>query len=147
MTVISKLFTGILKKFQFQYIFFKLKFSLTRDPMGVKISKRYSSYSCGYFSSKVFVNVFLDSPHKNCLYKFWKFKFNFKNRLKFNIVANEKISKLVNVPCDKLHKSSLLGFWHFKFKVFKKGLKFSLRFDFYSSYSYNSFLTKLWVQI
>ena len=41
-------------------------FSLTWDPMAVKISKRYS-YSYDSFSTKLFLPFPCDSPHKTCL--------------------------------------------------------------------------------
>ena len=69
-----------------------MKFSLTWDPMGVKISKRYSFYSFESFSTKLFLNVPCNNPHKTCFLEFWNFKFKlFKKRLKFNIVANGKM--------------------------------------------------------
>ncbi len=55
-------------------------------PMGVTISKSYSSYSYCSFSTKRFLNVPLDSPHK--CYRNLEIK---KKRLKFSTVANVKI--------------------------------------------------------
>ena len=59
--------------FKFQIFFKRLKFLLTWDPMGVKISKRYSSYSYYSFSTKLFQNVPCDSPHKSYI-GIWKFE-------------------------------------------------------------------------
>ena len=39
---------------KFEIFLKRLKFSLIWDPMGVKISKRYFSYSFGSFSTKIF---------------------------------------------------------------------------------------------
>ncbi len=75
----QNLFIGILKT---------LKFSLTWEPMAVKISNHYSSYSFDSFSTKLFLNVPCNSPHKTCFLEFWNLN---KKRLKFNIVANGKM--------------------------------------------------------
>ncbi len=38
--------------------------------MGVKISKGYSSYSYDSFSTKLFLNIPCNSPHKICVLEF-----------------------------------------------------------------------------
>ncbi len=45
-----------------------MKFSLTWDPMGVKFSKRYSSYNYdSFFLTKLYLNIPCGSPHKRTL--------------------------------------------------------------------------------
>ena len=41
---------------------------------GYNWAKRYSSYSYGSFSAKLFLKVPCDYPHKTCLLAFWNFK-------------------------------------------------------------------------
>ncbi len=48
-----------------------MKFTLTWDPMGVKISKRYFFYSFDSFLTKLFLNVPSNNPHKtSCFLEF-----------------------------------------------------------------------------
>ncbi len=56
--------------FKFQNFLKRLKFSFTWDPVGVKLSKCYSSYSFDSFSTKLFLNVPCSSPHKTCFLEF-----------------------------------------------------------------------------
>ncbi len=44
----------------------------------MKISKHYSSYSYNSFSTKLFLNVPCDSPHKSCFQNFFLLKFQFE---------------------------------------------------------------------
>ncbi len=48
--------------------------------MEVEISKRYSSYSYGCFSGKLFLNVPCDYPHNTYFLEFWNFKLKFKKK-------------------------------------------------------------------
>ena len=102
----------------------KMKFPLTWDPKGMKISKRYSSYSYNSFSTKIFMHVTFDSPHKRYLLEFWNFKlhFYFKDwmlaqwswgNLKLyssHCYYSFRTKLFVNVSCDRLAKSYLFGF-------------------------------------
>ncbi len=78
MTVLTKVACGKFEIWNFNFFSKKwLKFSSSLDPMGVKISKHYSSHSYDSFSTKLFLNVPCDSPHKSCLQEFWNLKFHF----------------------------------------------------------------------
>ncbi len=58
--------------FWFFYAYFS--FSLTWDPMGAKISKRYSSYKLQPKVFKLFLNFLPNHPHKTILGIFGNFK-------------------------------------------------------------------------
>ena len=51
------------------------QFSLTQDPMGMKISKRYSSFKLLLNYSKLLLKFLLSGPHKRTLLDFWNFEF------------------------------------------------------------------------
>ncbi len=54
-----------LKKTFFFLIFYEyFSFSLTWDPMGAKISKRYSTYKLQLMAFKLFLNFLPNGPHK-----------------------------------------------------------------------------------
>ncbi len=89
--------------------------------MGVKISKRYSPHSYDSFSTKRFLKIPCDSPHKVTYRNFEISKFksieifvnmgpigsgNFKTLvlLKF---CSFWTKRFLNVPCDSPHKSYL----------------------------------------
>ncbi len=60
----AQTFFSFLKKKKF-WIFYKyFSFSLTWDPMGAKISKRYSSYKSQPKVFKLFLNFLPNGPHK-----------------------------------------------------------------------------------
>ena len=52
-----------------------MKFLLTFDPLRMKISKRYPSYSYNSFSDELFLNVSCDNPHKSYILGFCNFNF------------------------------------------------------------------------
>ncbi len=101
-------------------------FSLTWDPMGVKISKCYSSHSYNSFSTKLFRYNSCGSPHKSCFYRNFEIlnfilKISLTFSLKWDLMEvkiysiNLQIIQLwfffdqlyVNVPCDSPHRSHL----------------------------------------
>ncbi len=62
-------------------------FSLTWDPMGAKISKRYSSLKSVLNHFKLFLNFLLSGPHKSAILNFWNFEFPvFNDFFNFTIV-------------------------------------------------------------
>ncbi len=69
MTVLTKI---VYRNFEISdlFFFFKLKFSLTWDPLGEKISKRHSFFNFDSFSTKLFLNVPCNNPHKICFLEF-----------------------------------------------------------------------------
>ena len=73
-------------------------FSLTWDPMGAKISKRYSSYKSQPKVFKLFLNFPPNGPHKNTLDIFEILSFRsitiFFENFKFTIVAYGEINNL-----------------------------------------------------
>ncbi len=100
-------------------------FSLKWQPMGVNISKIYSSYNYDSFST--FSECFLSVLTKGTYWDFEISNLNLKKRLKFKIVTppvgkfeNTTLPKVLilfqrnfflNVPCNSHHnKSYLLGF-------------------------------------
>ncbi len=110
----QNLLIGILKfYFKFEFEKKRLKFSLTWDPMGVKISKRYFSYSLYSFSTKLFLNVPCNNPHKPCFLKFCNFRFKFKKKIEIKHCAQGEIKN-----CQYLENGQLwskpewhLGLW------------------------------------
>ncbi len=66
-TVLTKL---AYRNFKLDFFLKRLKFSLTWHPMGVKISKRYSSHKFDSFSTKLFLNVPCNNPRKTCFLEF-----------------------------------------------------------------------------
>ncbi len=73
-------FFFIFEKKNFDFLGFFFSFSLTWDPMGAKISKRYSSYKSQPKVFKLFLNILPNGPHKT---KFGIFKI-----LKIEILMN-----------------------------------------------------------
>ena len=73
-TVLTKL---AYRNFQISNLKFKkkkrLKFSLKWEPMGVKISKRYSSYNFDSFSTKPFLNIPCNNPYRTSFLEDWNF--------------------------------------------------------------------------
>ncbi len=66
-------------------------FSLTWDPMGAKIAKRYSFHKSRPNLIKIFLNFSLQYPHKVTFADFWNFVFfKFYGTLKFNMGVNGK---------------------------------------------------------
>ena len=58
-------------------------FSLTGDPMGAKISKRYSSLKLLLNLFKLFLKFLLSCPHKSTVLDFWNFEFPIFNEFVF----------------------------------------------------------------
>ena len=104
-------------------------FSSTWDPMGVKNSKRYSSYSYNSFATKPFLHISCDSPHKT----FQKIEKMFLN---MGVKISKRYSShsfdyfstklFLNFPCNNLHKTCFLEFWNFKIKLTKKDWNLTL---------------------
>ncbi len=84
----------------FFLIFYEyFSFSLTWDPMGKKISKRYFSYKSQPNVLKLFLNFPPNGPHKSTFWYFWNFEFLIFNDFffensKFTIVAYREIKNL-----------------------------------------------------
>ncbi len=55
---------GIFEILKIEILMIFFSFSLTCDPMGVKISKRYSSYKSQLKAFKLFLNFLPNGPHK-----------------------------------------------------------------------------------
>ena len=78
--VLTKLHLGI-----FEILKIVFSFSLTWDPIGVKISKNYSSYKSQLRVFKLLLKFLTNGPHKITFGDFWNFKnWNFEvEKLKF----------------------------------------------------------------
>ncbi len=64
---------GVFLNFEMEILTIFFSLLLTWDPMGVKISKSYSSYQCQPKYFKPVLNFPLNGPHKNTLGIFLKF--------------------------------------------------------------------------
>ena len=131
--------------FEFFYKYFS--FPLTWDPMGVKISKRYSSLKLLLNLFKpCFLKFLLSCPHKSTVLDFWNFEFAifhdfffFSFPLTWDPVGAKSsksyssLKSLLNLfkPFLKFllhgpHKSVVLDVWNFELLIFDIFLKFSI---------------------
>ncbi len=140
--VLTKLCLGFLKVWNFNELFL---FSLTWDPMGAKISKRYSSYKLqpkAFIPKKSpFLNFLPNGPHKTTVGSFEILKIEilmiffsfsltwdpkFQNATppsnQFWILSNFFLNFLLSGP----HKSTVLDWWNLEFPIFNEFFKFTI---------------------
>ncbi len=127
----AQTFFSFLKKLKISIFYEYFSFSLTWDPTGAKISKRYSSYNSQPKVFKLFLNFLPNSPHKTTfgIFEHWNFKkfyllsltrwWKFRN-------ATSPTNLVLNFPPNGPHK---ITFGIFKILSFRFLMSFFENFD------------------